>query len=280
MNDVAPMAAGQRAVLQYLIELARSFKNASKKERRERMLGGHPSMPVIVETDAANAGLDVRLYDSTAGDFPENKVNRATKNILKHYNEHPLATQAVFVDRGYTDESFRSVRDADGMVIRDNEGKPIKRKMPRFNLVDDLIDKLVKGGIKRQEIAVVAGGVSAAKKEEIANMMNTGQIRVVIGQSGTLGTGVNAQAHMRAMHHLDAPWMPGLLEQRNGRGWRQGNDWNTVLEYRYITEGLDGRRWQVLAVKDRYIKMFLHADDNLEPHRWRRGEWGRVRDHR
>lgn len=54
--------------------------------------------------------------------------------------------------------------------------------------------------------------------------------------------------------------MPGELEQRNGRGQRQGNHWNTVQEYRYLTEGMDGRRWQVLAIKDRFIKDFMHAD--------------------
>jgi hypothetical protein len=81
----------------------------------------------------------------------------------------------------------------------------------------------------------------------------------VIGIQSTLGVGVNMQRNLRAMHHMDAPWMPGELEQRNGRGWRQGNQWNTVLEYRYITEKLDGRRWQVLAVKDRFIKAFLEG---------------------
>lgn len=90
--------------------------------------------------------------------------------------------------------------------------------------------------------------------------MNDLKTRVVIGQTQTLGVGVNMQMHMRAMHHLDAPWMPGELEQRNGRGQRQGNHWNTVQEYRYLTEGMDGRRWQVLAIKDRFIKDFMHAD--------------------
>jgi hypothetical protein len=71
------------------------------------------------------------------------------------------------------------------------------------------------------------------------------------------------QANLRAMHHMDAPWMPGLLEQRTGRGERQGNQWNPVLEYRDIPEKLDGRRWQVLAVKQRFITAFLKADENV-----------------
>ncbi|MEG2433795.1 MAG: hypothetical protein RSB25_19370, partial [Acinetobacter sp.] len=73
----------------------------------------------------------------------------------------------------------------------------------------------------------------------------------------------NMQRNLRAMHHLDAPWMPGELEQRNGRGLRQGNQWNTVLEYRYITDKLDGKSWQVLAIKERFINAFMKADENV-----------------
>ena len=71
------------------------------------------------------------------------------------------------------------------------------------------------------------------------------------------------QRNLRAMHHLDAPWMPGDLEQRNGRGHRQANQWNTVLEYRYITDKLDGRRWQVLAIKQRFIQSFMKSSDTI-----------------
>ena len=122
-----------------------------------------------------------------------------------------------------------------------------------------VIDALVAGGIPRHEIAVVAGGLKAAQKDAIASRMNDGTLRVVIGKSKTLGVGVNMQRQLRAMHHMDAPWRPGDLEQRNGRGERQGNEWNTVLEYRYITEGIDGRRWQVLTIKDKFIKQFIAA---------------------
>jgi len=261
INDLAPLSAAQTAILETLVGRARHFKEASPKERKEIMLSGGLESPVIVETDAANAGLDARLFDPNAADDPNSKVNRAIKNIVKHYQEGGNVAQAVFVERGFSDSSKKSVRDANGSVVRDAEGKAVKQKVARLNLAKDIVDKLEAAGIPRDQIAVVDGSVGKEKRKEIADAMNSGKIRVVIGSTQTLGVGVNMQRNLRAMHHLDAPWTPGELEQRNGRGHRQGNAWNTVLEYRYITEQLDGRRWQVLTIKDQFIKKFLKADN-------------------
>lgn len=244
VTDVGEMSYAQKQIFEHLKGLAKQFRDASKLARYRMMKTGHPASPVIVETNAANASLDARLYDPVAGDDAGSKVNRAVANIMRHYNEHPQATQAVFVDRGYA-----KPKSWDGTAAED---------LPPV-LVQDLVQKLVAAGVPKNEIAIVAGGTSAERKKQIADAMNKAQIRVVIGQSQTLGVGVNMQVNLRAMHHLDAPWRPGDLEQRNGRGERQGNKWNTVLEYRYITEGIDGRRWQVLSAKDRFIKQFIRA---------------------
>ena len=243
-TDVGQMSQAQRNVMQQVVNWSRNFKMASKKGRREYMLSGAEESPIIHEGIAAKVGLDPRLYDARAEDDPNCKVNRAVRNLMHHYRESDDGAQVVFVEQGY------SARAKPGM------GKP-------FSLVDDLIEKLEKEGVSKTQIAVVVGGTSAEKKHAIAEAVNAGKVRVVIGMTGTLGVGVNMQQRLRAMHHLDAPWMPGDLEQRNGRGERQGNTWNTVLEYRYLTEGIDGRRWQVLAVKDRFIKAFLRADDSI-----------------
>lgn len=255
VNDVGPMSPEQSMMLHHFQGLATQFKNARGKERMEMMRSGHPASPVILETNAANAAMDARLYNKDASDFPDSKANRCVTNVVRHYQEHPLATQVIFLERGFSDESVRTKKLPGGKVL--------KTKVEKFNLVRDIVEKLMERGIKRSEIAVVAGGVTDEKKKEIADAMNRSEIRVVIGQTGTLGVGVNMQVNLRAMHHLDAPWRPGDLEQRNGRGHRQGNKWNTVLEYRYITDRLDGRRWQVLAVKDRFIKAFLKADKSV-----------------
>lgn len=255
LTDVGAMSPRQEQVLNHLVQLARSFKQASGRERLEMMKSGDPASPILVETAAANAGLDVRLYDKDAEDHPESKVNRVARNLIKHFKEHDEATQVVFMERGFSDRSVSTKTNRDGSKTR-----TVKE---RFNLVNDLVEKLVAGGVPRKQIAIVDGKVSKEKRKQIADAMNRAEIRVVIGNTKTLGVGVNMQRNLRAMHHLDAPWMPGDLEQRNGRGHRQGNQWNTVLEYRYITERLDGRRWQVLAVKDRFIKAFLQADESV-----------------
>ena len=235
--DSAEMTPEQAAIMALLTERARRFRAASRKERREIMLSGSPESPLLVETAAANAGLDQRLFKEKAYDgSPNSKAARAVRNLLTHYREHPKTTQVVFMERGFEKSGF--------------------------NLAKSIVDDLVAGGIPRKEIAIVDGSTSADRRKAVADAMNRAEIRVVIGNTQTLGVGVNMQANLRAMHHLDAPWTPADLEQRNGRGHRQGNAWNTVMEYRYLTERIDGRRWQVLAVKDRFIKSFLKADEN------------------
>jgi hypothetical protein len=255
VNEVADMSEEQRGILQTLVDRAKSFKDASGKERRDIMKSGDPRNPVIIETDAAKAGFDPRLYDKELSDHPRNKINRCVTNVLKHYQEHEKASQVIFMDKGYNDQATRSRSDGAG-------GKA-KFKVDTFNASKDLKNKLIEGGIPAEQIAIVNSSVAKKKRLEIANKVNSGEIRVVIGLTSTLGTGTNMQENLRAMHHLDAPWMPGELEQRNGRGHRQGNRWNTVLEYRYITESIDARRWQVLAKKQKMITDFLKAKEGV-----------------
>ncbi len=260
INDVAEMTDAQRNYLQILQARATAFKNAQPRERKRMSTEGHINAPILIDNQAPAVGLDPRLFDLSAPDHPNLKINRAAKNILTHFSEDKLATQVVFVERGYVDTVERSVRGADGYPMRTPDRKPIKGTAATFNLVDALVEKLVKGGIPSGQIAIIDGRTSGKRRQEVSDAMNAGTIRVVIGMTKTLGVGVNMQKHLRALHHLDAPWMPGDLEQRNGRGQRQGNQWNTLFEYRYITDRVDGRRWQVLAIKERFIKQFLKAN--------------------
>jgi N12 class adenine-specific DNA methylase len=249
-NEVAEMTPVQKEIRGKLQELSMRFRGMTGKEKRDAMLSGDESTPIRVETSAANAGLDARLYDKNAPDDPGSKVNRAISRVVEHYQEHEKSTQVIFMERGYSDYVTRTERVGE-------EKRTIK--IPAFNLAKHIVQKLSEQGIPEDQIRIVDGSVSKQRRKEIADAMNRGEVRVVIGSTDTLGTGVNMQTNLRAMHHLDAPWMPGQLEQRNGRGHRQGNKWNTVLEYRYITEGIDGRRWQVLVVKDRFIKSFMKS---------------------
>lgn len=261
INDSADMTPAQLQEFERLQQYASEWRDATGKTRIEWMRKGDPRSPIVTEQLATKASFDPRLVsgdfvgtEGQPGDDPSSKVSRVVNNVLEIYNTHRLANQVIFADKYYNKTSKRSAgRDADGNKLTET--------VRVFSPMADLVERLVQSGIPRNEIAVVDGSVKKERRREIAEMMNDGRIRVVIGQTKTLGVGVNMQKNLRAMHHMDAPYMPGELEQRNGRGQRQGNQWNTVLEYRYMTDRLDGRRWQILSIKQRFINAFMKAND-------------------
>lgn len=251
VDVVVPMSPQQVAHLADIHQRAAAWKAMSGRMRVLEMRHGGPRSPLIIEGEGVKSSLDYRLMDLTAEDDPGSKTNRMLETAMKHYGEHPQSTQMIFMDRGYYDTVTRSRKLQDGSRQ--------SYKVPAFNLAKDIVEKLVARGVPRDQIAVFPW-LSKKKRKAAAEAMQLGEIRFGIGGTETMGTGVNAQNFLRAMHHLDAPWMPGELEQRNGRGWRQGNTWNTVLEYRYFTEGShDGRRWQILLTKDKFIRRFVDA---------------------
>lgn len=257
INEISPMTHAQKRHKEELSERYQTWKKMTGREKVKAMRRGAPEVPIIIEGEGVKAAIDMRLIDRTMPDAPEGKVGRCIRNVMKHFAEHPRATQMIFMQTGFSDYAERSTGQ------RTADGKPIKVRVPVFNVAKDIKRQLIEKGIPAEQI-VIFSDLDADERKLAAEKMQTGEIRVAIGSTETMGTGVNAQNELRAMHHIDAPWMPGDLEQRNGRGWRQGNRWNTVLEYRYITEGShDGRRWQILLTKDRFIKRFMKADDTM-----------------
>lgn len=279
ITEIAEMSTDQAAHKEEIKRRYHAFQKLDGKTKLLQMRSGGDS-PLIMEGEGSKAALDYRMVDPDATDFEGSKVNQAVKNILSIFNESDRASQMVFLESGFADYADRKkkMKDATGMPLTKPSGEFIyeTKRVKLFNIGRDMIEKLVAGGIRPEEIAVFSNmrldpvsdreddilrrvqKISAATgKEDLAAMMRDGTIKVAFGGSETLGTGVNAQTYLRAMHHLDAPWMPGHLEQRNGRGHRQGNKWNTVKEFRYVTEGShDGRRWQILLNKVRFIQRF------------------------
>ncbi|OLF38015.1 hypothetical protein BTW00_02325 [Psychrobacter sp. C 20.9] len=260
INESADMTAEQKRIFAQVQEYAAEWRDADGKTRRKWMKDGDHRSPLIYGRLADTASFDARLLDpdlvGKEGQVPDDensKTSRVIKNVKDIYDSHELASQVIFMDQGYGTKATRSGgRNAQG------EKNP-SITVDIFSPVLDLVERLVQSGIPREQIAVVSGKTKKEERSRIAAAMNSGEIRVVIGSTQTLGVGVNMQRNLRAMHHMDAPYMPGELEQRNGRGQRQGNQWNTVLEYRYMTDRLDGKRWQILAVKQRFITAFMKA---------------------
>jgi hypothetical protein len=130
-----------------------------------------------------------------------------------------------------------------------------------YSVHDDITDKLVSRGIPRNQIAAIGDADSDAKKQALFDRVRSGTVRVLIGSTQKMGTGTNVQKRLVALHHLDAPWKPAEVEQREGRILRQGNSNEEVAIYRYVTEGsFDAYMWQALETKARFIAQVMTGD--------------------
>src|SRR5258708_16611674 len=122
--------------------------------------------------------------------------------------------------------------------------------------------KVTGGGMRRAQIAAIGDADSDAKKQALFEKVRSGQVRVLIGSTQKMGTGINVQKRLVALHHLDAPWKPAEVEQRDGRILRQGNENKDVAIYRYVTEGsFDAYMWQALETKARFIGQVMTGDN-------------------
>jgi hypothetical protein len=131
-----------------------------------------------------------------------------------------------------------------------------------YSPYDDIIQKLVAHGIPREQIAAIGDAESDAKKQALFEKVRQGSVRVLIGSTQKMGTGTNVQKRLVALHHLDAPWKPAEVEQREGRILRQGNQNEEVAIYRYVTEGsFDAYMWQALETKARFINQVITGDN-------------------
>jgi N12 class adenine-specific DNA methylase len=202
---------------------------------------------LIATNYAKKMAADMRLIDPAYGDHPDNKVNTCARKVAEIYHSSTphKGTQIVFCDIGTP-------------------------KAGVFNLYDALKDKLVTDlGLKPNEITFIHSWTDK-QKPELFRKMNRGDIRVLIGSTEKAGTGLNVQQRVIAMHHLDIPWKPSELEQRNGRGARQGNEvaklhyGNEVKNYIYAVEqSLDNYKFNLLKNKQTFISQMKNCELNV-----------------
>ena len=125
-------------------------------------------------------------------------------------------------------------------------------------------DELIRLGIPHTQIAFMQDYKKSTAKQRLFQEVNAGKIRILIGSSDTMGTGVNAQRRLVALHHLDVPWLPSQIEQREGRIERQGNENDEIEIYAYATTGsVDATGWQLLERKARFIQMAMAGDRSI-----------------
>lgn len=203
---------------------------------RERRVPVTEDNLLRITSDGRKAALDMRLIDEAFGLEPDSKVYRCAENAWKTYVEtdEERGTQLVFCDSSTPKEGF--------------------------NLYDELKRILVAMGIREAEIAFIHDFDSKEKREEFEKNFNDGAIRIAIGSTFKLGTGMNLQARLKAIHHLDVPWRPSDMVQREGRIIRQGNSYEDIRIFRYMTKGsFDAYSWQLLESKQRFISQILSS---------------------
>jgi N12 class adenine-specific DNA methylase/predicted RNA methylase len=238
---------------------------------------GEDNMLVIMGL-ARKAALDMRLIDPAYPDDPGSKVNEAARRIKEQYDQwdHVKGAQLVFCDlstpakaRGKEaariGDLLRRADDGDEEAIAELDKidpDELAALESKFSVYDDLKAKLITMGIKEGEVAFIHDANTEQQKEDLFGKVRSGRVRVLMGSTQKMGAGMNVQERLVALHHLDAPWRPSDLEQREGRIIRQGNvlydadpEGFRVFVGRYATKNtLDSRMWQTIETKARFIE--------------------------
>ena len=213
---------------------------ASFSERAEKVRNGMVDATVDnmlkITNDGRKLALDQRLTDELLPDDPESKVNTCLDNIHRIWeaSKEQKSTQLVFCDL--------STPHGDG----------------KFNVYDDLKAKLVRMGVPETEITFIHDAKTEAQKAALFTNVRSGNVRILLGSTAKMGAGTNVQKRLIAEHHLDIPWRPSDIEQREGRILRQGNENSKVDIFRYVTENtFDSYMWQTIESKQKFISQIM-----------------------
>ncbi len=224
---VSPASEPLKTYVDGLVARAQRIRTGGVDPRVDNMLN--------VTTDGRKAALDMRLVDAFVSVDAATKLNQAAAAIAKIWQigQQQRLTQLVFCDLS----------------------TPTRE---RFNAYDELRQLLVASGIPDAEIRYIHQADTDAKKQALFDAVNAGAVRVLFGSTEKMGAGTNVQRRLVALHHIDAPWRPRDIEQREGRILRQGNGCQQVHIYRYVTAGsFDAYMWQTLETKARFIQQVI-----------------------
>lgn len=232
-----PQTRALRSVMKYVRDELKRFDEMSGKEKK-----ANSSIPLTMYGIAQRAAVDARLVQVDAEDDPRSKTNEAVRQTLRSLKETDdyKGTVAIFAD------SYENKRSG-------------------FNLYEDIKRKLVEQGVPANEVVVMKAGMKIKQKLDIFDKVNRGEVRVVLGSTATLGTGVNIQERLHTLIHLDAPNRPMDYTQRNGRILRQGNlhkKWGKpvrVLRFG-VEDSLDVTAYQRLKTKGVIADSVMEGD--------------------
>lgn len=223
------LTEAQKYYLEELVERSDAIKSGSVDPSVDNMLK--------ITGEARKLAIDMRLIDPAYTLSDNQKILQVVDNVERIYREGETdkATQMIFSDIGTP-----------------------KSKEEGFDVYNEIKSLLVDRGISKEEIIFVHDANTDEKKNSLSRKVNSGEVRILIASTEKGGTGLNVQSRMKAVHHLDVPWRPSDIQQRNGRLIRQGNSHQNVEIYHYITKGsFDNYLWATQENKLRYIKQIL-----------------------
>lgn len=221
------MTSTQTDKLGELVERTDNIKTGSVDPSVDNMLK--------ITSEARKLATDMRLLDGSYTLADNNKIMQVVDNVFKIYQRETVnrGTQMIFSDIG--------TPSTDG-----------------FSIYSELKNLLVERGVPEEEIAFIHDAKNKDAKLQLQRKMNAGEVRILLASTEKGGTGLNVQRRMKAVHHIDVPWKPSDIIQRNGRIVRQGNLYNRVQIYYYITTGsFDNYLWQIQETKLRYISQIM-----------------------
>jgi len=238
----------------------------------------HDDNMLKIANDARMASLDMRMVDPRAPENPQGKLVQVSKKVAELYRATTpeKGTQLVFLDIGTpkAQEKVAETEVEDAGEGKEQEETTDEAQLLR-NVYGNLRQKLVAAGIPNSEIAFIHDAKNDQQRNALFEAVNDGRIRVIVGSTGKMGAGVNIQARAAALHHVDAPWRPRDIEQREGRVIRQGNKvygpkfqngalvdaGPGVRVYTYVTErSFDAYMWQAIEAKAKAIKSIMRRD--------------------
>lgn len=220
-----PQDEAQAAFMQVLRERAAAVK--------AKLVEPYEDNYLVISSDGMQMASDPRLvlpgYKAEGG-----KIKALAGNVLRIYKEKPGTTQMIFSDSGVAPNAWG------------------------FHLYGEIINKLIEGGIPADKIINFSKMDTDAKVAKAQDRLNSGDAVIAIGHRENMGTGINAQQKMAAIHQFDVPWKPALVEQSEARGWRQGNENKEIEILSYVTEGsFDAIKWSTVARKQQAITAFM-----------------------
>lgn len=235
-----PQTKALRRVMKFVRKRLEDFENMSGKEKKE-----NSAIPLTMYGIAAAAAVDPRLVLKDAADEHYSKTNETVRQTLRSLkdSEKYHGTVAIFADH-YQNASTG------------------------FNLYEDIRNKLIKAGVPAEQVVVIKSGMTVKKKLDIFDKVNRGEIRVIMGSTFTLGTGVNIQERLHTLIHVDAPNRPMDYTQRNGRVIRQGNllkKWGIPVRVLRmgVEDSLDVTAYQRLETKGAIADSIMHSKDMI-----------------